>query len=73
MKPKKKHSFKSKLNILQKHLCHDISITELSGLYQVSETTLRRWLYRYETNGVEGLKDSETWKKYSNAKTRKGK
>ncbi|SJZ74991.1 helix-turn-helix domain-containing protein, partial [Garciella nitratireducens] len=65
MKPKKKHSFKSKLNILQKHLCHDISITELSGLYQVSEITLRKWLYRYETNGVEGLKDSKTWKKYS--------
>ncbi|MGT2785329.1 helix-turn-helix domain-containing protein [Streptococcus merionis] len=58
-------SVKEKLEIIRLYLTHEYSISQLVKLYQVSESTIKRWTNRYEKNGMTGLKASQTWKKYS--------
>ncbi len=58
-------SVKEKLEIIQLYLTHEYSISQLVTLYQVSESTIKRWINRYEKNGMTGLRESQTWKSYS--------
>ncbi|MEY8462402.1 transposase [Streptococcus merionis] len=58
-------STEEKLEIIRLYLTHEYSISQLVRLYQVSESTIKRWTNRYEKNGMTGLKASQTWKKYS--------
>ncbi|CAM3496046.1 hypothetical protein STPL106120_09915 [Streptococcus pluranimalium] len=41
------------------------SISSLAGQYDVSDTTIKDWSRKYQQDGIEGLKESHTWKKYS--------
>ncbi|WP_339228408.1 helix-turn-helix domain-containing protein [Oceanobacillus sp. FSL K6-2867] len=38
---------------------------ELCSKYQINNTTLSRWIETFEKEGISGLKESRTWKKYS--------
>ncbi|MRN12575.1 helix-turn-helix domain-containing protein, partial [Akkermansia muciniphila] len=40
-------------------------ISEICSLYNIHESTFEKWRYNYEKYGVEGLKESNGWKKYS--------
>lgn len=58
-------SAEEKLEAVQLLLNHEKSPSQLSKLYGVSEPTIKSWEVKYEKKGVNGLKESRTWKKYS--------
>jgi transposase-like protein len=41
------------------------SISELESIYNVNRESISDWLYKYEKYGVEGLKETSTWRNYS--------
>lgn len=65
MSKRRPKSVEEKLEIIQLSLTHQYSITQLVKRYQVSESTIKRWINRYEKNGMAGLRASQTWKNYS--------
>ncbi|SDP96456.1 hypothetical protein SAMN05216565_12152 [Litchfieldia salsa] len=47
-------------------MCEDGTSSTLSEIvkkYKVSEVTIRKWKYQFDTYGSKGLKESSTWKK----------
>lgn len=41
------------------------SLKEMYSKYRIPSVTLYRWVEKFEREGLEGLKDSKTWKRYS--------
>ncbi|PAE18210.1 IS3 family transposase, partial [Bacillus sp. 7504-2] len=41
------------------------TLVEIGKRYKVSESTIRKWKYKFDTYGVEGLKECSTWKRYT--------
>jgi len=41
------------------------SLKEIKSKYKVAITTIMKWKYDFEKYGVEGLRKSSTWKRYS--------
>lgn len=41
------------------------SISDLESTYNINNVSIYDWVYKYERYGVDGLKESLTWKKYS--------
>ncbi|MBF0786458.1 helix-turn-helix domain-containing protein, partial [Streptococcus sp. 19428wC2_LYSM12] len=60
-------SVEEKCEILQLYLSHKQSLSQLTKTYQVSDYTIRHWMKRYESDGVDGLREKHTWKRYSKA------
>ena len=58
-------SVEEKLEIVQRLLNHEKSVSQLSKLYGVSESAINSWKMKYEKDGVVGLKESRTWNSYS--------
>lgn len=58
-------SVDEKLEIVQLLLSHKKSISQLSKQFKVSKLTILSWKMKYEKDGVDGIKESRTWKKYS--------
>ena len=58
-------SLEEKLEIVQLLLKHEQSISQLSEQYEVSDKTIQSWKVKYEKFGIDGLKESKTWKRYS--------
>ncbi|OHY29915.1 transposase [Streptococcus parauberis] len=56
-------SAEEKLEAVQLLLNHENSPSQLSKLYGVSDPTIKSWQVKYEKKGVDGLKESRTWKK----------
>ena len=54
-----------KLEAVQLYLEQGQSISSLTRQFNVSETTIREWIRKYKQDGIDGLKESRTWKKYS--------
>lgn len=60
-----KHTVDQKLAALKMVAEAEYTLTEICSLYSISEPTLKSWTIKYETEGIEGLKLSKTWKSYS--------
>lgn len=58
-------SVEEKLEIVNLYLEKEKSISNLIREYGVSDTALRTWVRKYQQLGIEGLKESQTWKPYS--------
>ena len=58
-------SVEEKLEIVHLLLNQEQSVSQLSKQYQVSERTIQSWKMKYEKFGVDGLRESRTWKNYS--------
>jgi len=41
------------------------TISELEFIYHVRNVRIYEWIYKYDKYGVDGLKESSTWNKYS--------
>ncbi|API93059.1 hypothetical protein BKP57_15335 [Virgibacillus sp. 6R] len=41
------------------------SVSTIAKEYSVDRTTINLWVRKYEADGVDGLKEARTWKKYS--------
>jgi|SRR5690606_1032105 len=61
---KRSYSVEEKYEIL-KALDNHYSINEIGSIYNVHNSTILEWKHKYDKYGLEGLKESSTWKKYS--------
>lgn len=41
------------------------TIHEICKIYKISVSTLYQWKAKYKTEGIEGLKESSSWKTYT--------
>ena len=57
-------SVEEKLEVVHLYLEQGKSITTLTKAFGVSVSTIRNWIRRYHRDGVEGLKESPSWKQY---------
>lgn len=60
-----KYTIDEKVNIVEQVVDENQSIHRVSKHYQLWKSTLKNWVYRYETYGMDGLKESKMWKHYS--------
>ena len=58
-------SVEEKLEVVHLYLEQEKSIATLVKVFGVSVSTIRYWIRKYHRDGIEGLKESPTWKKYS--------
>lgn len=54
-----------KLEIVLLHLEQGKSMSQLAKSYDVDYTTIKNWIRKYKENGIDGLIESRTWKRYS--------
>ena len=60
-----KHTIEQKLALLQMLDDGEYTLEEICRIHELTDKTLYRWQVKYETEGLEGLKESKTWKPYS--------
>lgn len=58
-------SVEEKLEVVRLLLNQEQSLTQLSKQYEVNVRTIQSWKMNYEKFGIDGLKESRTWKHYS--------
>ncbi|HEL0611056.1 TPA: transposase, partial [Streptococcus equi subsp. zooepidemicus] len=58
-------SVEEKLELVQLYQEQGVSISTLVSSYGVASTTIKKWIRKYENSGIDGLKESRTWKQYS--------
>lgn len=58
-------SVEEKLEVVQLYLNNGKSVGCLSRKYEVDYSTVREWIRKYKQDGIDGLIESRTWKKYS--------
>ncbi len=62
---KRTHSLEDKIRVIKALEEGSHSIAELESIYNVHNVSIYDWVYKYEKYGVEGLKESPTWREYS--------
>ncbi|WP_434294249.1 IS3 family transposase [Clostridium botulinum] len=65
MSKRTKHTTEEKYEILNEYYSGTRSIQEIATKHNISIYTLYKWRYNYDKYGVDGLRESKTWKKYS--------
>ena len=60
-----KHTIEQKFAAIQLLKDGDYTWSEICESYQISTHTLHKWQIKYETEGVEGLKEANSWRSYS--------
>ena len=58
-------SVEEKLEVVHLYLEQGKSISILTKAFGVNGDTIRNWIRKYQTEGVEGLKERHSWKKYT--------
>ena len=58
-------SVEEKLEVVHLYLKQGKSISILTKAFGVNGDTIRNWIRKYQTEGLEGLKERHSWKKYS--------
>ena len=62
-------SAEEKLEVVHLYLEQGKSISILTKAFGVNGDSIRNWIRMYQTEGVEGLKESHSWKKYTSELT----
>jgi transposase-like protein len=62
---KRVHSLEDKIRIIKALEEGSHSISELESIYNVHNVSIYDWIYKYEKYGVDGLKESSTWRRFS--------
>jgi transposase-like protein len=62
---KRAHSLEDKIKVIKALEDGSNTISELELIYMVHNVSIYEWVYKYEKYGVEGLKESSTWRRYS--------
>lgn len=60
-----KHPVEVKLNAIQLLEKGDYTIKELCSQFLINQETLSIWKMKYEANGMEGLAENTSWKRYT--------
>ncbi|MDZ7543126.1 hypothetical protein GNF83_18495, partial [Clostridium perfringens] len=58
-------SFETKLHVVQRCLEHKSNPNFEANQLGVSLHTVKEWIRKYKSDGLDGLKESHTWKSYS--------
>lgn len=67
MSKRSKYTAEEKLGILLEHEKGLRTIEDTISTYKITNYTLQDWKYKYRKYGIEGLRESQTWKRYSKA------
>ena len=67
MSKTRKYTAEEKYQIIKAYEDGVGSTREIMSLYKISRFSFYDWRYNYNKYGIEGLKQSKTWKKYSQA------
>jgi len=59
------HSLEEKVHAVELIVNHQKSLSKISKEFSVSQKSLNRWIYNYKDKGIEGLKESRAWNRYS--------
>ncbi|GAA2966173.1 transposase [Ligilactobacillus murinus DSM 20452 = NBRC 14221] len=62
-----KHTIEERYDAVTKYLSGQCSRTAISKEYGIDKSTLLNWIRKYQANGMDGLKESQTWKRYSHS------
>uniref|UniRef100_UPI000A6F767D transposase n=1 Tax=Limosilactobacillus equigenerosi TaxID=417373 RepID=UPI000A6F767D len=60
-----KHTLEQRLNAVLKIINGTHSINQVSNELWINSKTLSLWISKYKKRGITGLKESHSWKKYS--------
>ena len=60
-----KHTIEERHDAVTKYLSGRYSRTAISKEYGIGKNTLSNWIQKYKANGIDGLKESQMWKRYS--------
>jgi transposase len=59
-----------KLEVVLAYQSGDYTMKEICRKYRISKYSLIDWMKRFEKSGIQGLKKSTSWKRYSKSKGR---
>lgn len=59
------HSLEERLQAVESIVNHGKSLSEVFKELGISKDTLENWVYKFKHEGINGLKESKTWKRYS--------
>ncbi|KIL42561.1 hypothetical protein KP77_35350 [Jeotgalibacillus alimentarius] len=59
------YTIDEKLKAILSVLDEKKSVSAVSRDYQIGKTTFKDWIRKYQSDGIDGLKESKTWKAYS--------
>lgn len=65
MSKRSKYSAEEKYEILKEYENRIVTVQKIALKYQIDRQTLQEWKSTYEKYGLDGLKESEGWKRYS--------
>jgi transposase len=60
-----KHTLNERIEVVLRVMEGSASVSRIAEEYAVDRTTINLWVRKYKADGVDGLKDSRTWKGYS--------
>ncbi len=64
-KRRSKHTLDERIEAVLRVIEGMASVSTIAKEYAVDRTTINSWVRKYEADGVDGLKEARTWKKYS--------
>lgn len=62
---KRSYPVEEKLKILRACEEDKYSIYKIASIYKVNKSTIMEWKHKFDKDGIEGLKESTSWKVYS--------
>lgn len=65
MSKRSKYTAEEKYQIIKAYGDGVGSVEEVTSMYKISKYAFNNWRYNYEKYGMDGLKESKTWKRYS--------
>lgn len=65
MSGRTKFTWKQRLEAVEMCLPGDYSYTTVAKKFNTRDSTLINWIRSYKNNGVDGLKESHTWRRYT--------
>lgn len=65
MSGRTKFTWKQRLEAVEMCLSGDYSYTTVAKKFNTRDSTLINWIRSYKNNGVDGLKESHTWRRYT--------
>ena len=57
-------TWEQRIEAVDMYLSGNYSYTEVARKFGTVVTTLKNWISSYKNNGIDGLKESHTWRKY---------
>lgn len=65
MSGRTKFTWKQRLEAVEMCLSGDYPYTTVAKKFNTRDSTLRNWIRSYKNNGIDGLQESHTWRRYT--------